>query len=133
MPIHRLIARTSLARLAGRFAEIRADEGIHEERSAAVLAEIAQGGRDEEPAHIQGDRVDLTAVPFVTIDPEGSTDLDQAVCVDVDGRGWRVRYAIADVAAHVLPGGAIDSDAWARVETTYCPDLRVGLHPPGDV
>lgn len=130
MPIRRLIARTSLARLAGRFADIRADEGIHEERSAGVLAELAQGGRDEEPAHIQGQRVDLTDVPFVTIDPEGSTDLDQAVRVDVDGHGWRVRYAIADVAAHVSPGGAIDTDAWARVETTYCPDLRIGLHPP---
>src|ERR1035437_7017903 len=114
MPIHRLIARTSLAGLAGRFAEIRGDEGIHEERSAGVLAELAQGGHDEEPAHIEGERVDLTDVPFVTIDPEGSTDLDQAVRVDVDGRGWRVRYAIADVAAHVSPGGAIDTDAWAR-------------------
>lgn len=130
MPIRRLVARTSLAQLEPRFAEIRANEGVHEERSAGVLAEIAQGGRDEEPAHIQGERHDLTGLPFVTIDPEGSTDLDQAVLIDADGSGWRVRYAIADVAAHVIPGGAIDQEAWTRVETTYCPDTRIGLHPP---
>ncbi|NYI41435.1 RNB domain-containing ribonuclease [Demequina lutea] len=129
MPIRRLVARTSLTQLEHRFAEIRSDEGIHEERSAGVLAELARGGRDEEPAHIEGKRDDLTDVSFVTIDPEGSTDLDQAVLVEVDGQGWRVRYAIADVAAHVVPGGAIDTEAWARVETTYCPDERIGLHP----
>ncbi len=130
MPIRRLVARTSLAQLEHRFAQIRSDEGIHEERSADVVAEISQGGRGEEPAHIRGERLDLTEMPFVTIDPEGSTDLDQAVLIEADAQGWRVRYAIADVAAHVVPGGGIDVEAWARVETTYCPDIRVGLHPP---
>jgi len=130
MQIRRLVARTSLAQLEPRFAEIRAEEGIHAQRSDHVLAEIAQGGQDEDPSHVQGERTDLTDLPFVTIDPEGSTDLDQAVLIEADGQGWRVRYAIADVAAHVVPGGAIDVEAWARVETTYCPDIRIGLHPP---
>jgi len=130
MPNRRLVARTSLAQLEPRFAEIRAQEGIHEERSAGVVAELAHGGHDAEPAHIEGERADLTGLPFVTIDPEGSTDLDQALLIVADGDGWRVRYAIADVAAHVTPGGAIDTEAWARVETTYCPDTRIGLHAP---
>lgn len=130
MPIRRLVARTSLAQLEPRFAEIRAEEGIHEQRSDHVLAEIAQGGQDADPSHVHGDRADLTDLPFVTIDPEGSTDLDQAVLIEADGHGWRVRYAIADVAAHVVPGGGIDIEAWSRVETTYCPDMRIGLHPP---
>lgn len=130
MPIRRLVARTSLAQLESRFAEIRSTAGVHETRSADALTEIAQGGREEDPSHIQGARHDLTDLPFVTIDPEGSTDLDQAVLIDVDGQGWRVRYAIADVAAHVTPRGGIDVEAWARVETTYCPDMRIGLHPP---
>ncbi len=80
--------------------------------------------------HIQDRRVDMTEMPFVTIDPEGSRDLDQAMHLSHEGNGWRVRYAIADVAAHVTPGGPIDVDAWSRVETVYCPDVRVGLHPP---
>ena len=43
-------------------------------------------------------------MPFLTIDPPGSMDLDQAVHLDRDGDGYRVRYAIADVPAFVGPG-----------------------------
>ncbi len=34
--------------------------------------------------------LDLTEIPFVTIDPEGATDLDQALAIERDGDGWRV-------------------------------------------
>ncbi len=128
MPIRRLVARVPLDELVPRFTSIRETEGVRVVRSAAVLAEVAR--REEEPGHIVGDRVDMTSVPFVTIDPEGSRDLDQAIHMERAGDGWRVRYAIADVAAHVNPLGALDADAWYRVETVYCPDIRVGLHPP---
>jgi len=128
--MHRLIAHTSLTLLEPRFAAIRAEEGVTQVRSDGALAEVAGGGLDADPAHIEGDREDHTDAPFVTIDPEGSTDLDQAVLIEADGSGWRVRYAIADVAAHVLPGGPLDRESWVRVETVYCPDIRVALHPP---
>ena len=45
-------------------------------------------------------------IPFVTVDPVGSMDLDQAVHLARDGDGYLVRYAIADVAAFVAPDGA---------------------------
>jgi exoribonuclease R len=73
---------------------------------------------------------DATDIPFVTIDPEGSMDLDQALHIERAGDGFRVRYAIADVAAWVVPGGAIDGEARVRVETLYAPDGRTPLHPP---
>lgn len=73
---------------------------------------------------------DLTHVPFVTIDPPGSMDLDQAMHLARTPDGYRVRYAIADVAAFVAPGGALDRAAHERVLTVYCPDVRVPLHPP---
>ena len=44
--------------------------------------------------------------------------------------GYRVRYAIADVAAFVTPGGAMDAEAHARGETLYAPDADARLHPP---
>lgn len=72
---------------------------------------------------------DETAVPFFTIDPEGSTDLDQAMCLERDGEGYRVRYAIADVPAFVEPGGALDAETRRRGQTIYLPDGRVPLHP----
>ncbi|WP_028046065.1 RNB domain-containing ribonuclease [Cellulomonas sp. URHE0023] len=73
---------------------------------------------------------DATDISFVTIDPEGSMDLDQAVHIERTPDGYRVHYAIADVAAWVVPGGAIDDEARARVETLYAPDGRTPLHPP---
>ncbi|MDN4641295.1 RNB domain-containing ribonuclease [Agreia sp. PsM10] len=72
---------------------------------------------------------DLTAVPFITIDPEGSTDLDQAVQIERLGQGFLVRYAIADVPAFVEPLGAIDEETRLRGQTFYAPDGRIPLHP----
>ena len=59
---------------------------------------------------------DATHVPFVTIDPAGSMDLDQALHVERrggPGGGFRVHYAIADVAAWVPAGGPVDTEARA--------------------
>jgi exoribonuclease R len=78
----------------------------------------------------EGEHADATDIPFVTIDPEGSKDLDQAVHIERHGPGFRVRYAIADVAAWVRAGGEIDREARVRVETLYAPDGRTPLHPP---
>lgn len=72
---------------------------------------------------------DATDIPFVTIDPSGSRDLDQAVHIARDGGGYLVSYAIADVASFVAPDGAIDAEARRRGETLYFPDRRVPLHP----
>jgi exoribonuclease R len=74
--------------------------------------------------------LDLTDVPFLTIDPVGSVDLDQAMALSRRDGGYRVQYAIADVGAFVVPGGAIDREAHRRGETLYAPDKRVPLHPP---
>lgn len=73
---------------------------------------------------------DLTAIPFLTIDPPGSTDLDQAMALERHDAGYRIRYAIADVAAFVVPGGVIDLEAHRRGETLYAPDRKAPLHPP---
>src|SRR3982751_854580 len=73
---------------------------------------------------------DLTDVPFVTVDPPGSTDLDQAMHLQRRGDGYHVDYAIADVPAFVAPGGAVDAEARRRGQTLYAPDKRAPLHPP---
>jgi exoribonuclease R len=73
---------------------------------------------------------DRTDVPFVTIDPPGSMDLDQAMYLARrDGGGYRVHYAIADVASYVRPDGALAEETWRRGETVYLPDGNVPLHP----
>jgi exoribonuclease R len=75
-------------------------------------------------------RADRTAVELLTIDPPGSRDLDQAFGAQRRGDGYRVWYAIADVAAFVAAGGAVDAECQRRGVTLYGPDARVPLHPP---
>ncbi|MEO3850720.1 RNB domain-containing ribonuclease [Streptomyces sp. B8F3] len=73
---------------------------------------------------------DATDIPFYTVDRPGSRDLDQALHVARrGGGGFRIRYAVADVAAFVTPGGALDAEARRRVTTLYFPDTWVPLHP----
>ncbi len=81
-------------------------------------------------APLTGERVDRTALPFVTIDPPTSLDLDQAMYLERrDGGGYRVHYAIADVSVFVRPGGALWAETWQRGQTVYLPDGRIPLHP----
>lgn len=77
--------------------------------------------------------LDRTDIPFLTIDPEGSRDLDQALHIERDPEvegGFVVHYAIADVAAFVKPGDPVDLEAHRRGETLYGADHRIPLHPP---
>ena len=74
--------------------------------------------------------VDETAIPFVTIDPPESMDLDQALHLERLDTGYRVLYAIADVAAFVTPGGPMDLEAHCRGQTLYAPDANARLYPP---
>ena len=71
-----------------------------------------------------GAHVDMTGVPFVTLDPASSTDLDQAMHLTKheDGSGYRVLYAIADVPLFVELGSALDAEARRRGATVYLPD-----------
>lgn len=73
---------------------------------------------------------DLRSVPFVTIDPPGSRDLDQAFFAARQDDGYQVRYAIADVGCFVARGSAIEQEAWRRGLTLYSPDIRTLLYPP---
>ncbi|QCW51163.1 RNB domain-containing ribonuclease [Nocardioides dongxiaopingii] len=74
--------------------------------------------------------LDRTELPFVTIDPASSQDLDQAVHVERDGEGgYVVHYAIADLAAFITPGDPVDLEAHRRGQTLYGADSKVPLHP----
>lgn len=109
------------------FERIRRDNQVRDPFPAAVTAAAARTAATSPPNVAEAaDRRDLE---LITIDPPGSKDLDQAVHVARRGSGYRFSYAIADVAAWVHPGDAIDVEARARGVTIYCPDRRVPLHP----
>ena len=101
---------------------IREEAGVTVDFPPAVAEQAAAAAARP----LDGERSEL---PFVTIDPPGSLDLDQAIHVERRGDGHRVSYAIADVGAFVEPGSALDVEAHARAVTVYAPDAKAPLHP----
>jgi len=79
-------------------------------------------------------REDWRALPLVTIDPADAKDHDDAVYAEPDTDpanpgGHIVTVAIADVAAYVLPGSALDREALKRGNSVYFPDRVVPMLP----
>jgi ribonuclease R len=74
-------------------------------------------------------REDLRGQFIVTIDPEDARDFDDAICVEKTASGWRLGVHIADVAAYVEPGGALDREARRRGNSVYLPDRVIPMLP----
>ncbi len=91
---------------------------------AEVAAILCTPGLDEPGL------VDLTALPFVTIDNEDSRDLDQALHIAREGDELVVRYALADAAHYVRPGSALFDEALRRGVSYYLPGFSVPMLPP---
>lgn len=111
--------------LVGGLAAIRQQFAVPDGFPPAVLA-AAEAATRKAPA----DHVDRTEVPFVTLDPATSMDLDQAFAIERSGNDLLLHYAIADVAWFVEDGDPVDREAWQRGTTLYLPDGKAGLYPP---
>jgi ribonuclease R len=79
-----------------------------------------------------GGREDWRHIPLITIDPADAKDHDDAVYAEPDPRvpgGHIVYVAIADVAAYIRPGTALDREAYLRGNSVYFPDRVVPMLP----
>ena len=79
-----------------------------------------------EPPQLDG-RFDLRDLPLITIDPADARDHDDAVYAHPDEApgnvgGQVVWVAIADVAAYVRSGSALDREAREKANSVYFPD-----------
>ena len=79
-------------------------------------------------------REDWRHIPLITIDPGDAKDHDDAVYAEPDTDpknegGHLVYVAIADVAAYVRPGTALDREAYLRGNSVYFPDRVVPMLP----
>jgi len=104
------------------FDAVRREAHVRETFPADVQREA------EDAADRRSDR-ERVEVPFVTIDPPGARDLDQALHIERRADGHRVRYAIADPGAFIKPDRALDRETHERAVTVYAPDENVPLHP----
>lgn len=112
IPLERLIARYDLV------------EEFDEECLEQVEAISAR-------PHKLGSRRDLRKVPTITIDAPSTTDLDDAVSVlPADSEGAiRLLVSIADPAAFIEFGSALDQEARARGTSTYLSDRVLPMLP----
>jgi ribonuclease R len=93
-----------------------------------VLAQATAVPLQVQPADIAG-RMDLRAVPLVTIDGEDAKDFDDAVWCEPTRDGFRLIVAIADVSHYVRPGTPLDGEAQLRATSVYFPGFVVPMLP----
>jgi len=116
-------------------AQLRVDLELPTAFPAEVDAAAASAARSVPTDPAVAGLDDLRHLEFLTIDPAGSTDLDQAMHLELtlspEGTpaGGILHYAIADVPAYVEAGGVIDAEARERGQTLYAADGRIPLHP----
>jgi ribonuclease R len=89
---------------------------------------------DRIPTEVEADRFkdreDLRHRFIVTIDPDDARDFDDAINVEkIDRDTWELGVHIADVAAYVTPGSALDREARKRGNSVYLPDRVIPMLP----
>ncbi|UUU21603.1 RNB domain-containing ribonuclease [Streptomyces sp. DSM 40750] len=140
---HLRVTGAAEAPLRAALRALRGELGVPDAFPLQVLVEAEHAAKSPRlPSY------DATDIPLFTIDPStrrppppfqrvaarpplDSTDLDQAMHLSrrPGNGGYRVRYAVADIAAFVTPGTALDAETHRRVTTLYFPDGKVPLHP----
>ena len=96
-------------------------------------ASVVREAEEAKEVTLKG-REDWRHIPLITIDPPDAKDHDDAVHAEPDADpknpgGHIVTVAIADVAAYVRPGTALDREAYLRGNSVYFPDRVVPMLP----
>ncbi len=140
------VSLTKIGRFGATVAKVREKLGsLKSEKAISMVAihthgiphEFPQAALDEaeqaRPATL-GEREDWRDIPLITIDPADAKDHDDAVHAEPDDDpknegGFVVHVAIADVAAYVRAGSALDREALVRGNSVYFPDRVVPMLP----
>ena len=98
------------------------------EFTAAARRQVARLPAEVRVGDLKG-RIDLTALPLVTIDGETAKDFDDAVYCEQSGKGFRLVVAIADVSHYLRDGDVLDRDARERGTSVYFPRRVIPMLP----
>src|SRR5947207_3499117 len=94
-----------------------------------VLDEVNRISETVDARKLDG-REDLRKKFIITIDPDDARDFDDAIQIEkIDNGGWQLGLHIADVAAYVEPGNALNREARRRGNSVYLPDRVIPMLP----
>ena len=103
---------------------------IPEDFSAAVLKKADAIPDQVDFAPLSPKRKNLTSLPLMTIDGQGTLDLDDAISIESESGYYRVGVHIADVGEYVAKGDIIDREVITRGTSIYMPDMKIQMMPP---
>ena len=104
------------------------DAGIEPEFSDEVIEYSSKIDYDFNPQEVSN-RVDLTHLDIITIDPKTSKDLDDAIYVEKRGDNFKLYVAIADVSYYVKIGSPVDIEANKRSTSIYLVNKVIPMLP----
>ena len=84
---------------------------------------------DEVDEKDKAGRVDFRDVDTVTIDGEDAKDLDDAITLTVNERGYQLGVHIADVSHYVTENSVLDKEAYKRGTSVYLVDRVIPMLP----
>lgn len=81
------------------------------------------------PLTFDSGEIDLTHLPFVTIDSENTRDMDDAVYISKNEDGWELLTAIADPSKHIDINSPLEITARVRASTVYLLGQSITMLP----
>ncbi len=109
--------------------EILLQQGFSLEFPKEVMEELKYIQHDI-TAEDEAERKDLRGIFTLTIDPHDAKDFDDAISYQkLDNGLHQIGVHIADVAHYVLPGTALDKEAYQRATSVYLPDRVLPMLP----
>jgi exoribonuclease-2 len=94
-----------------------------------VLAVAAQLADSNSIASFDASRKDLSDMPLMTIDGQGTLDFDDALSIEEKGGAFRLGVHIIDVGHFVQKGDVVDQEALSRGSSIYMPDQKISMLP----
>jgi exoribonuclease-2 len=95
-----------------------------------VAAHAAQMVSSNSMAAVDGSRKDLTHLPLMTIDGQGTLDFDDAISIEEMGDSFRLGIHIVDVGHFIQKNDVVDQEARLRGSSIYMPDQKISMLPP---
>jgi exoribonuclease-2 len=95
-----------------------------------VMAHAAQVVSSNFTGSVDGSRKDLTRLPLMTIDGQGTLDFDDAISIEERGDSFRLGVHIVDVGHFIQKNDLVDQEARLRGSSIYMPDQKISMLPP---